>query len=161
MGARGELRCLFGGADWLCGRWLAPGKSAWHDSLNSPRCCGRGDKQCLSRLVLLFFVCRQGAKKELELWQAEHPGQLEEDVGSRHYADKLQASRFSRRAGFMVWYGMVCVALNRCSTGVRGSWSSADEQQASRECSLRLPCRWRCFCGAIPLAAVAQLAPSI
>ena len=106
VGARGELRCLFGGADWLCGRWLAPGKSAWHDSLNSPPCCGRGDKQCLSRLVLLFFVCRQGAKKELELWQAEHPGQLEEDVGSRHYADKLQASRFSRRAGFMVWYGM-------------------------------------------------------
>lgn len=56
-------------------------------------------------------MCRQGAKKELELWQAEHPGQLEEDVGSRHYADKLQASWFSWRAGFMVWYGLI-----RCSS---------------------------------------------
>ncbi|PRW58740.1 DNA polymerase eta isoform B [Chlorella sorokiniana] len=33
---------------------------------------------------------RQGALRELELWQAENPGQAEEDVGSRHYADKLQ-----------------------------------------------------------------------
>lgn len=36
--------------------------------------------------------CRQGAKKELQLLQADHPGQQEEDVGSRHFADKLQAS---------------------------------------------------------------------
>lgn len=35
---------------------------------------------------------RRGAQKELEVWQAEHGDEPEEDVGSRHYADKLQAS---------------------------------------------------------------------
>lgn len=41
--------------------------------------------------LLLHLLFRQGAKKELQLWQADHPGQQEEDVGSRHFADKLQA----------------------------------------------------------------------
>ena len=33
VGARRGVRCLFGGADWLCGRQLAPGRSAWRESL--------------------------------------------------------------------------------------------------------------------------------
>ena len=36
---------------------------------------------------------RAAAKKELQLWQAENPGLEEEDVGSRHFADKLQVGR--------------------------------------------------------------------
>jgi hypothetical protein len=59
------------------------------------------------------LVGRRAAIKELHQFEAENPGMVEADIGSRHFADKLQV-------GNMVLHGMLA-ALNTLQAAATGA----------------------------------------
>ncbi|EFN51679.1 hypothetical protein CHLNCDRAFT_139911 [Chlorella variabilis] len=46
--------------------------------------------EAVGECMVLREEFRRSAMKELALWQADNPGQREADIGTRHFADKLQ-----------------------------------------------------------------------